>query len=60
VPQLVTSLGTFTHAPEHIVCPVPHWQLPAMQVEPPEQTVPHVPQFWLSVPTTTHAPPQSV
>jgi hypothetical protein len=51
------SMSEATHMPPHETSPDAHAQTPAWQVVPVPQTVPHVPQFWLSVETAMHASP---
>ena len=62
LPQFFGSFDVLSHAP-----PSPHWVLPegheelhapATQLRPESHTLPHDPQFWLSVRTLVHFPSQ--
>jgi hypothetical protein len=58
VPQCVVSDAT--HAPPQETSPDAHTHDPAWHVVPVPQVVPQVPQFWLSLVTSTHALAQIV
>jgi hypothetical protein len=63
IPQFSWSDFTSTHDPEHatsgLAQPVAHAPFEHTDVAP-EQTVPHAPQFFGSLPVFTHTPPQRV
>src|SRR5580658_7556373 len=48
------------HAPPHKTSPDAHAHDPLVQVVPVPQTVPHVPQFWLSFAVVVHSVPHAV
>jgi hypothetical protein len=57
---LFGSLAVLTHVPPQKLCPAPQAQLPPLQLWPPLQTRPQLPQLLLSFSKLTHAPPQAV
>jgi hypothetical protein len=59
-PQLLPSVCASTQAPLQKVPPLGHAQPVAPHACPPEHTVPHAPQFWLSVAVFVHCVPHNV
>jgi hypothetical protein len=59
-PQLLLSATVLMHAPLHATSPMfGHVQVPFLQVAPMGQTVPHIPQFIVSLLVSTHTSPQT-